>query len=323
MRPYHAVLLLLFFSCSPPGAEPGYEAVKRFLAASHSPRSGSPEIRCSVSDSQWQVNVPFTFNEAINETIRLFGKADSCSASRETALYLKAMILASLVHSVCPYQFLGHDMGKAEFPDSVSGWALFTLKEMYQHANINRSVVQCGDRSVFFARLCDSLLHLETEIISIPAVHTYPLVRIAGRKYIIDPYYMPLVCDNTNNRIPDYEALRNVPPASLAIEDCRLFFGRPVGLAAKSFYPGSLKDTVLRHETFCEQVHAVVDRVNRMPVSLKGVCRPLDMEDTELRVYPLNNRFYSFAVISDGVFGHTMHNTKSFFYQYFGKECSN
>ncbi len=89
----------------------------------------------------------------------------------------------------------------------------------------NHLAVYCGDRTDFYCRLVDSLLKLKTITVNINGVHTFPLVRIGQKDYIIDPHDPFVLSDSSTGRVISYSGVMNPDVKRVHVTRTKRTFG--------------------------------------------------------------------------------------------------
>lgn len=174
------------------------------------------------------------YADALKQLLDKYTDIDKLHTTEETKQYAKSLLLAEWIYGSFYYQFLGPDLGMAD----TAKWGIdFTRSDITSCYNAGISgeiAVWCENRAVFFTRMIDTLLHLKTEIISFSPIHTFPLVTIGKKSYIIDPYDPFLIFDE-NQHLVDYKMLRSKEKKMVALRTKRNF-GNPGELVSKKLY---------------------------------------------------------------------------------------
>jgi hypothetical protein len=150
-------------------------------------------------------NQNLSYSQAIVILRNKFIQFDSNYQNENTKKYLKALYLCEFVHATFSFQFLGPKLGKTNHNIDIENWNQMTLENCYNMGNNNLAPVWCGDRTSFYVRLLDSLLGIKATSVSIKNVHTFPLVNIGNRRFIVDPYDPFIILDSLKLKIIDYD----------------------------------------------------------------------------------------------------------------------
>lgn len=189
------------------------------------------------NDTVYKNNKEERIENALNELIDRCLVIDKLNTNIETKQYAKSLLLAEWVHGTFNYQFLGPDIGLAETLPSVVNFNTTNLNNCYQLGNSNTMALWCEDRSNLFVRLIDSLFKLPSKMISVKPTHIFPIVKIADKYYIIDPYDPFILFNEDQDAIIDYELFKSNPD-SLKVKAIRSSrsFGNAGELLSKRFY---------------------------------------------------------------------------------------
>lgn len=157
-------------------------------------------------------NLPYSFDTAIAALHRQFDRIDTQAVPAEARQYLKALTTADMVYAVFSYQFLGPKYGLArdsQMLDIWQRWDTLPLSTCYDIGNHNTVSFYCSQRTSFFLRLVDTLLHIKGYTVNIPdGVHVFPVLHLSGGDYIVDPYDPAVFADSTGTYAVTYDALR-------------------------------------------------------------------------------------------------------------------
>lgn len=156
-------------------------------------------------------NLPYSYDSAIADLRRHFDQIDTLHTSPETRQYLKALTAADLVYAAFSYQFLGPKYGLArdsQMLDIWQRWDTLSLRTCYDIGNHNAMSFYCTQRSVFFLRMVDTLLHIKGYTVTIPdGVHVFPVLHLSGEDYIVDPYDPAVFADSSGTFAVTYDSL--------------------------------------------------------------------------------------------------------------------
>jgi hypothetical protein len=164
------------------------------------------KVECVSKTDTTYNNLPYTFNTATESLKQHYLSIDSGPGNANIKKYIKALVTADLVYALFSYQFLGPEVGMAETVNSSVN--LLPLPVLYNIGNNNQFPFYCEERSVYYLRIVDSLLHLKGRIASIEKTHVYPVIYIGSDSVIIDPYDPFVLIDTSTNKIvawPDFD----------------------------------------------------------------------------------------------------------------------
>jgi hypothetical protein len=198
---------------------------------------------CRIINDTLYANLPYTYNEAMENLHGKFKEIDKLEMTPPEARYAKALLCADLVYAAFSYRLLGDSLGIDN--DSILLWQKLSMQQAYELGTHNYLAVYCGDRTAFFCNLVDSLLQLETKVVDIKDRHTFPLIKINDGWYIIDPYDPFAVIDSVNGMLLSYEEIEQKNFENLIIKRTRRTYGssrelisRPLlYLKSKSYEP--------------------------------------------------------------------------------------
>ncbi len=247
-------------------------------------------LSCDSAIDTLYSNLPYSYSEGIAELTDYFQAIDSSGIHPNGALYLKAMAVADFVFAAFSYRFMGDETGMANDSSAIRKWNQLSLSECFDLGNNNYSAVYCGDRTDFFCRLSDSLLQLETEVISIDGIHTFPLSVINGQRYLIDPYDPFTVINSENKMVLDYDQIQNIPPAKIKVIRSARIFGCSRELISIPF----LKERIAS-ENLCDVMRFTLQLAESegMDTTQSGWNRKIHIPDFTNAQRTLNNkRFY-------------------------------
>lgn len=168
-----------------------------------------PSLACNVINDTLFRNLPYTFLQATTQLEKQFKKIDSLTVPEVSKQYAKALVCADFVYAAFSYRLLGDSLGINTDTVLHPQWNQRSLANCYEIGVNNYQAVYCGDRTDFYCRLVDSLLQMKTTAVSIAGVHTFPLVRIGSKDYIIDPYDPFVLSDSSTGRVISYSGVLN------------------------------------------------------------------------------------------------------------------
>ena len=162
------------------------ESIKKLLSENNQVnKPDTASFNCNSIINGSNQNLPYQFEEAVEVLQTKFKDVDQENTSIESKNLAKSLILADFVYAAFSFRLLGSEL---ETDEMQLDWYHASLQECYTKGNNNELAVYCGERSIFFSRMLDSLLHLKSRIMVIPGVHNFPLVQIGELEYIVDPY---------------------------------------------------------------------------------------------------------------------------------------
>lgn len=206
------ICILIQISCRNSIDEINSESIKSTFIDSSMPvtQNITNDIHATFNDDTLKCNQNLNYNQALNFLGNIFSQIDSVSENKDTKNYLKALYLTEFVYASFSFPFLGLQEGKTNHNVSIDNWNKMPLEICYNMGNNNLAPVLCGDRAGFYIRLLDSLLGIKATSISIKNVHTFPLVTIGNRRFILDPYDPFIIFDTSLSNILDYDQLQKL-----------------------------------------------------------------------------------------------------------------
>lgn len=275
-------------------------------------------ISCTPTNDTAYTNTSYTFNQSIELLKHRFDSIDKLHFNNSSKLYLKHLYLANMVANTCSALLLGNQFGFSPCQSEVSNWNRMTLEACYTYANTNKCTIWCGDRAAFYKRLSDSLLHTPIELVSIKNVHTYPLITIEGKRYIVDPFDLFIAIDTLTNRVLDYETIKNKTYKNICIKDVKQLFGKHTTLISTKLWQTIQLEHKIKKSTVCESINSYVKK--NSSTMLKKANLPGNVVFVQQHVYiqttPKGN--YSFALKSESKLGSIKYSIPNFYRQYFG-----
>lgn len=273
---------------------------------------------CTFLEDTLYTNTPLSFSKTIVLLMHLFDSIDNLAINSASKTYLKHVYLADFTASACSELLLGNSFGFSPCQTEVLGWNDMTLEDCYKYANNNNCTIWCGDRATFYKRLADSLLHTTVNIVSVKNTHTYPLVTIDEKNYIIDPYDLFIAIDTITNLVLDYQSIKNKTYKSLFIKDVKPIFENRTKLLSKRLWQNIQQTDTVNYGNVCERINSYVKR--NAPNMLKNV--PLNNSicflQQQVSIQPMPTGNYSFAIKSKSRLGSIKYGIPNFYWQYFG-----
>lgn len=146
-----------------------------------------------------------TFMSYLSNQLEQF---DKLLTNKETVNYLKAIYLADFIYSAFSFQFLGDELGLKNDSIDHQGWNSLSLEKQFKAGNTNMVAVSCGARTIFYKKLVKQLLGLPVRDTSIENIHTYPIVKISEKEFLIDPSEPIVFFDSKLQRVLTFEELK-------------------------------------------------------------------------------------------------------------------
>lgn len=187
-------------------------------------------------------NISNTFEKSFSLLKLELSKIDTITSNKETKDYIKSIIIADYVYAAFSFQFLGPKLGMAKDASFIKNWNKTSIKSCFNLANKNQYAVFCGERTLFYNRLITHLLNLKTRQTSIKGIHTFPIIKIGDKEYIIDPYDPFVAVDTLNKTVLDYNSILNKQYKSLKPIRTKRLFGSSRMLISDKLYT-KLKNT--------------------------------------------------------------------------------
>jgi hypothetical protein len=229
------------------------------------------KVDCKTPTDTLYQNLPYSFYEGLQQLRLQFNKIDSSGYNVKTAELLKSLVIGDFVYAAFSYQFLGPDMGLES--DTVCNWNSLPLEAFYNLGNTNQTSLYCVERTAFFLRLTDSLLHIKGSPIAVSNFHTYPVLYIQGDTFIIDPYDPFIISDSSGATVRTYSDLLRSPDAgTYAPLRTQRLFGNTHQLISRRF-TDSIETACKtgRNDCLCESLHTYL--INN-EAKLRGFVKP-------------------------------------------------
>lgn len=274
---------------------------------------------CSYNPDTIITNTSYTYHQALDLLKHLFDSVDNLTVNVASKTYLKHVYIADLTANISSTLLLGSTFGFSPCKSSVFDWNEMPLEVCYDYANSNNCTIWCGDRASFYKRLADSLLNASVEIISIKNIHTYPVVSIKGKRYIIDPFDIFIAIDTISDIVLDYQTLKNKTYKSICIKDVKHVFGSPTTLVSKTLWQNVQVSNGSNERSICESINSYLH--TKSATMLKEVDLPgeIVLLQQHAEIQPTKNPNYHFAIKSKSKIGSIKYNIPNFYRQYFGK----
>jgi hypothetical protein len=260
-------------------------------------------------------NLPYNYTQAIKQLIHMVDSIDQIEHyNRATKEYLSALVLADFVYAVCSFQFLGSQYQQGSTVIGIPNWSNLSLQSMFGLANTNQVAVWCGDRTSFYIKLLDSVLHLSAQTISIPQLHTFPVVRIGNKSYIIDPFNPIVLIDSATNKLAEYYSLKKTPHTTLLFKKSPRFFGESKGLITQELMSkmGGF-ERLTTNFTICNMVKQfLLIKMDELLALRKS--KRVKLSTYKMAINPVANKQYPFALRVN--LTEQITNEEAFFKQY-------
>ncbi len=220
------------------------QEIKLALVSKYALGNISEKTNNTISNSSYYFNpkdtLKFNINSHFEESFHLLQqklrKIDTIHSNEETKYYIKSIIIADFVYAAFSFQFLGPQLGLAKDASSIKNWNKLSIKKCFELGNKNEYAVFCGERTSFFNRLVTNLLKLKTRQTFIKGIHTFPLIKIGKKEYIIDPYDPFVVVDTIKGTVLDYKSILKKNYTSLSPIRTKRLFGSSRMLISQKFY---------------------------------------------------------------------------------------
>lgn len=183
-----------------------------------------------------------------------FKRIDSLQTDNDHKNLYKSSVLADLVFSLFGSQFLGNKIGLWDSIVAIEDFKKLSLPDKYRIVNSNELLLSCGEMAFFFKDLVESHLDIEVEVISIDKFHTFPLIKLSGNYYIMDPYDPVFLF--SNNKLLSYDDLLTNSYNGLSIYRTSRMFGNSKGIVSKKFIDFLIGK--YKRESFKELLNAFV-----------------------------------------------------------------
>ena len=280
--------------------------------------SNFDSIQYNLKKDTLERNIPFTFRELIVNIQKEFQLIDTIKTNKNTKLYLKSILLADVVYAGFSLQMFGNSYGLSNDRELKKDWSFFSIEKQYNLGNQNKVSANCGPRTIFYKKLVDKLLKIPVRDTSIVNIHTYPIVEIGGRDYIVDPYEPFIFLNQKNNKILTYQELSK-GVGKINFRKSKRSFGTTHSLISNYLnerliiYEGDLKYKLI---SFIQA--DIVDSNKKIPDCY------LPIFEKSPNVYPVNNEYNLLAIeVSNQRNMGTILNQMTFYNSYFGISCNN
>lgn len=223
-------------------------------------------------------NLPHQYKTFETFIRKQFELTDTINTNKATRDYINALLLADAVHRLFSFQFLGNH-GYPLTPIACEGWNNMSDEERFNVGNSNQQPVWCGDRTTFFLSVLKKYTNINGYSVSIKGVHTYPVLKLGNKYYIVDPYDPFVVIDNAL-QIVDYSTLiahKNNNYSNVVVRRTKRLFGYPNHLVSLKLL-NIIKSYTDSNENIDSRIKAFLS-VNKESI-LKNV-DPCSYEDSE------------------------------------------
>lgn len=266
-------------------------------------------------------NINGDFNSVMARISHSLDSISQLQFNHETRTYLKCLLLTDFTSSLFSGQFLGNKLGMSDHSVSISSWNDRTIKECFDHGNRNVSPVWCGDRTTFFIKLADSLLHIKATQVSVPGIHTYPLITIGQKQFIFDPYDLFVPMDTIDHMILDYQAIKSEAYRSICVYDVKPEFGKRKELVSDRFI-NMLRSEYGKEKPVCALLENYFNVNGKQLLEQSTICKRFRLHRNLIEVHPVVSDDCSYVLTSDVKIGSTKHDIPNFYRQYFGRSCN-
>lgn len=260
------------------------------------------------------------YSDALKKLISKYTEIDKYTTTDETKQYAKSLLLAEWIYGSFYYQFLGPELGMADTTNWIVDFKKTDIQSCYNAGVSGNIAVWCEDRAELFTRLVDSLLHLKTEIISFNPTHTFPLVYINNKPYIIDPYD-PFIVFDKNENIVDYEMLKKDNTTACALRTKRNF-GTSGELVSKKLYHQLCNDYTKENKDIGPMIFEYLSK-NKLHLMVYVDSCSVEPFVMERKAYPMSSYANELALfIPQGTLNQHIKNSRLNRY-YLGLDCKN
>ncbi len=262
-------------------------------------------------------NINLSWSEA-NQKIKIyFNQIDDLTVQKEYKLLLKSAIISDFVFAIFSNQFLGSNIGRWSPPSNFQEFNKLSLEERFRIANTNQSIYSCGEMSVFFNDLVKRYMNVDIDLISIPNYHTFPVVTLSNRRYIIDPYDPVFIFDN--KQLVSYDDLLLKQYKDLSFYRTPRLFGHSHDLVSVAFYDNLIAE--YGNMSFANLLRNFVDMEKTNAISLNTLtCYQLSFQDSIL-YQPVNIHGAKYATIQNVRMSRYLINEDVVLRDYLGETC--
>lgn len=181
-------------------------------------------------------NISDNYDDSFAKLSTELYRIDTIQSNKETKDYLKCLIIADFVYAAFSFQFMGPKLGYAKDAATIKNWKTLSLESCFNLGNKNEYAVFCGERTKFYNRLINKLVTLKTRETSIKGIHTFPIIKIGNKEYIIDPYDPFVAIDTLERTVLDYNSILKKQYKSLKPIRTNRTFGPSRMLISSKFY---------------------------------------------------------------------------------------
>lgn len=284
-------------SCEINENEPDAQIVMRFVNTSQQINETLVNSITQVNvicnqDSQYS-NLPYSFNEAYEKINMFFSEVDTIKSNQETKQYIKALILADFVFGSCGHPLLGKSLGMSNSTLEANGLVRTTLVDVYSKTNSNTVAIDCGTYSTYYKYLLDSLLGLSSSVLSIEKLHTFPVITIGTKEYLIDPSDPFVLLNSDKSSMLSFDELKVAN--SLFIFRSRRVFGNSQILVSREL----VNHLNLSDSSFCfsfsDKLNDYLEYNNSFIQEILKRRNSFYYE-TDYSVFPLDSKYFSYKI---------------------------
>lgn len=150
-------------------------------------------------------NMPYDFKSFNLFLNKQFDSIDTINTNKATRDYIKALFLADAIHRLFSFQFMGNH-GYSPTPIAYPEWNEISDEQKFTVGNNNQQSIWCGDRTNFYLSLLKKTTGINGYSVSLPDIHTYAVLKIGNKHYIVDAYD-PFIVMNKKNEVVDYATM--------------------------------------------------------------------------------------------------------------------
>jgi hypothetical protein len=134
----------------------------------------------------------FSNNNIDSVLVKKLDSLDNLSCNNSTKNYIKACLIASMIGNLMPKQLLGSNFGLAKPLSNNRARSFQEVKSLISSSSDSPRAFDCLDMAYIFKVYLLKYLNLNCRIINLENIHTFPVVEIGEKEYIIDPYWLKI-----------------------------------------------------------------------------------------------------------------------------------
>lgn len=254
-------------------------------------------IECTFDSTIQKNKIQYSLDSLMFNIAFVFKNIDTLNTNIATKQYIKALLLADLVHALFNFQFLGN-LGGSFSNISIPNWNTKSIEECLVVSKSCNQSIWCGDRNIFYLNLLKKTVGVDGYLVSLNNIHSYPIIFLKTGVYIIDSYD-PFIVFGENNKVVNFSSIVNGANDYYILRTKR-YFGFPNYLISNNLvnqinsysinnFPIEKKVELFingNKESFLKQV----DKCSYEIFNKKGILRKTDCEINPYAIQLIENR---------------------------------